>query len=423
MGGATSGARASWPFFPRHSPSTADRKEAPIQPPPLDVRLHESITELPQASWDALLAEDSSPFLEWAWLASLEEAGCISPKRGWLPRHIGVWRGDALVGAAPAYVKGNSEGEFVFDHQWAALSERLGAEYYPKLILAVPFTPATGDRVLAAKGESREAMRAIVADAATTIATTLGLSSAHVLFPRDEEARAFERRGFARRVGLQFQWKNRGYSTFDDFLGSFDSKRRHQLRRERRVVAEQGITIETKRGDEIDDEVLACAYRFYLSTVDRFMWGRRYLNERFFQLIRDRLARGRAGDLLRPKRASLEIVVARLGGRIVGGAVNIAKNGRLYGRYWGADEQLRFLHFAVCYYHSIDECIARGFEAFEPGGGGEHKVKRGFDPTATFSAHHLRDPRLDRIVREFLPREMEHVERIVRGEIEDDDEE
>ncbi len=383
----------------------------------IEVRLHARVAEIPAATWDALLPDDASPFLEHGWLDALEEAGCVAPDRGWLPRHIGVYDGGRLVAAAPAYVKGNSEGEFVFDHQWAGVAHRLGIDYYPKLILAVPFTPATGDRVLTAPGEDRAALVGLVAEAARAMIAQLGLSSAHMLFPRSDEAAVFEAHGFGRRLGLQFHWKNKGYSTYDDFLGSFASKRRHQLRRERRLVAEQGITLETRRGADVDEETLAFAYKCYLATVDKFTWGRRYLNEKFFRLAVERFA-GPRDDAWKPKRASFEVVVAKKDGRAIGGAVNVAKNGRLYGRYWGAEAEFPFLHFAVCYYHSIDECIARGFSTFEPGAGGEHKVARGFSPTATESAHAIADKRLDRIVRDFLPREREHIEKIVSGELE-----
>jgi predicted N-acyltransferase len=331
-----------------------------------------------------------------------------------------VWSGERLLAAAPAYLKGNSEGEFVFDWSWASVAERLGVEYYPKLVAAVPFTPATGERVLIAPGEDRAKMRALVADALALVAQELSLSSAHVLFPREDEASAFVDRGWALRCGVQFHWKNQGFRTYDDFLATFDSKRRHQLRRERRVLREQGIVVETRRGPQIDDATLAHAHRFYLATVDKFVWGRRYLNEQFFQLARDRFATERE-DVDNPKRAAIEVVLARKGDRVLGGAFNVAKGRRLYGRYWGADVNVPFLHFEVCYYHSIEQCIARGFEAFEPGAGGAHKASRGFAPTITRSVHRIHDRRLDRIVREFLPREQAHVEAVVRGEIEDDE--
>lgn len=375
----------------------------------LEVRLVERIADIPEAEWDGLLADDSSPFLEWAWLEALERAGCIAPERGWLARHVTVRRDGRLIAAAPAYAKGNSEGEFVFDHQWASFAERrLRLRYYPKLILAVPFTPATGDRVLVAPGEDRAVLRAAVADVVRSVADELELSSVHLLFPRDDEHAAFGDRGYIRRHGVQFHWANAGFSTFEDFLTTLPSKKRTQLRRERRGVREAGIVVETQRGAAIDDNVLACAYRWYLSTVEKFVWGRQYLNEAFFRLVRDRWA----------PRGRLEIVTAREGTRYIAGAINVRKGDRLYGRYWGADVDRPFLHFEVCYYHSIDEAIAQRLVAFEPGAGGEHKVVRGFKPTLTNSAHHFRDPRLAAAIADFCAREREHLEAVVRGEVE-----
>jgi predicted N-acyltransferase len=378
--------------------------------PRLELRLHERIADVPQAVWDALLLPDSSPFMEWAWLEALEQTGCVAASRGWLPRHLTLWRGDKLVAAAPAYIKGNSEGEFVFDHQWASVAMRLRVEYYPKLVISVPFTPVTGDRVLVAPGEDRTEMRAAIAELASAVIDQLELSSAHMLFPRQDELDAFEGRGWAPRLGVQFHWHNQGFAKFDDFLSSLGSKKKHQIKRERRKLAEQGIVVETVRGRDIDDRLLAHAFRCYLATVDKFAWGRRYLNKRFFGLIRDRWADDER----------LEIVVARIGDRPIAAAVNVAKHKRLYGRYWGCTEEHEFLHFEVCYYHSIEACIARGFEAFEPGAGGEHKARRGFRPTLTRSVHRIRDPRLDAIVRDYLPREAEYMRKVVGGELEDE---
>lgn len=385
----------------------------------LEVRLLDRIAEVPEATWNGLLAPDSSPFVEWAWLEALEQTGCVDAERGWLPRHLTVWRGDRLVAAVPAYIKGNSEGEFVFDHQWAAVAQRhFRVRWYPKLIFAVPFTPATGDRVLVGEGVDRDAIRALIAEVTPKIVEQLELSSAHLLFPRADEQEIFvtHPRGspsadtrWIRRHGVQYHWSNEGFRTFDDFLATLPSKKRTQIRRERRGVKDAGIVVETRRGDAIDEETIAAAYRFYLATVDKFVWGRRYLNERFFRLIRDRWAKDR-----------LEIVVAREGQKLIAGAINVRKDDRLYGRYWGADEDRPFLHFEVCFYHSIDEAIQQGIRVFEPGAGGEHKRARGFRPTLTHSAHYIRDARLRDTLADYCDREAEYLERVVRGEVEED---
>jgi hypothetical protein len=377
---------------------------------PLELRLLSSIDEVSAEAWDALLRDDSSPFVEHAYLSALEGSGCVDAQRGWAPRHVALFRGSTLVAAAPAFLKGNSEGEFVFDHAFAQAAQRLGVRWYPKLLCAIPFTPQVGDRVLVAKGEDRAATTALVADALRTIAFESKLSSAHVLFLEQAQAAAFEARGWALRSSVQFHFENRGYESFDDFLArgpAFDSKRRNQIRRERRRVIEDGITLETRRGGDVDDRTLELAYRCYLSTVDKFVWGRRYLNERFFARVRDAWA-GREAEPLRPRRGQLEIVIARAGGRPLAAAINYAKGGRLYGRHWGALEHRPLLHFEVCYYHSIDECIARGFSSFEPGVQGEEtKGPRGFLPVITTSAHVVRDARLDAAVRDYLSRERE----------------
>jgi hypothetical protein len=370
-----------------------------------EVRVVDDLRQVPAAAWDALLAGEpeasgaGSPFLEWRWLQALEEAGCVRPQDGWQPLHLLVYQGERLVAAAPAYLKGQSEGEFVFDWSWAELAERLGVAYYPKLILAVPFTPATGPRLLTHPDlpeAERAALRRLLASAAATLCEQLGASSLHVLFPPEEQAAALAGQGLLRRIGVQFHFRNRGYRDFDDFLSTFSAKRRHMIRRERREVERAGVVVETRRAPFSAEEV-AAMYQLYVRTVDKFVWGRRYLNERFFALVAERM----------PER--LELVIARHkdGGPILAGAINLVKGRRLYGRYWGqlAEPEIRYLHFEVCYYHSIEACIARGIEVFEPGAGGEHKLARGFLPAITHSAHHIRDRRLRGPIASFLRRE------------------
>ncbi len=364
----------------------------------IEVRAHASLSAIAEAEWDALDGA-SAPFLRWRWLDALERTGCVGGATGWHPHHLTFHEGGRLVAAAPAYLKENSEGEFVFDHAWAAAAERMGKAYYPKLVLASPFTPATAHKLLVARAADRPRLLPVLAEAIAKIVAAEQLSSAHVLFPPEAEAVALAEAGMAHRLGLQFQWRNDGYATYDDFLGRFGSKRRHQLRRERRAIEDQGVRIETLRGDAIGPDVLEAMYGFYTSTVDKFAWGRRYLRRELFEELGGRL------------RDDVEIVVARrsAGGAPIAGALNLAGDGVIYGRYWGAREDLPFLHFNVCYYHPIEECIARGVGAFEPGAGGEHKLARGFSPTVTHSAHLVTDRRLDAAVRDFLGREREAI--------------
>ncbi len=366
----------------------------------LELRLLERVRDVKQAEWDALVGDETSPFLEWTWLDCLEEAGCVGGENSaggtadrWLPRHLALFRDGKLVAAAPAYAKGSSEGEFVFDWSWADLADRMGIAYYPKVVLAVPFTPATGKRVLVASGEDRGAIVHAFATATRSWVEQAGLSSAHVLFPCEDEANEWVDAGFLHRAGVQFHWRNEGYKTFDDFLARFSSKKRHQLRRESGQAAKDGIVIETLPPSALTPDVVAAMFRFYASTVDKFFYGRRYLNARFFTLVAERFAH------------RLAWVVARRGDEMIAGAFNVKKGSRLYGRYWGAVTDESFLHFNVCYYHGIKQCIAEGLQVFEPGAGGEHKKARGFLPTMTHSAHWIADRRFRAIIAEFLGRE------------------
>ena len=369
------------------------------------MRVHGSMSEIPQAEWDRLLGADPPPFLLFSFLDALEKAGCVSPARGWLPTHLTLWEADRLVAAAPAYLKGHSEGEFVFDYGWAELAHRFRIDYYPKLLLAVPFTPATGPRVLVQDEADRERLTLALAGGVREVVATQSLSGAHALFLPLTQAEHFDRAGFVQRWGMQYQWHNQGYASFDEFLSVFSSKRRNQIRRERREMDRQGIRITTLRGEEISSEAIEAMHRFYRLTVDKFRWGRRYLNRDFFFDVCERM------------KNNVEIVLARNGaGSPIAGAFNLVGGNVLYGRYWGAIEERPFLHFNVCYYHSIEQCIARKIARFEPGADDEHKKTRGFTPTLTCSVHHLVDPRLRGVVRDYLKREREYMQRIVNGE-------
>jgi predicted N-acyltransferase len=364
----------------------------------LELHVIERISDVPSEAWDALVREDASPFVEHAWLACLEEAGCVGGRTAWQPRHLILYDGDKVIAAAPAYLKNNSEGEFVFDWSWADLANRFGVEYYPKLILAVPFTPATGHRVLWHPSRDRGETIAIFANAVRTITKELSLSGAHVLFPDPEEAALWGAAGFTVRAGVQYHWANQGFSTFEDFLATLPQKKRTQIRRERKQPAMDGVTIDTLSAEELlgadGAEIAKTMHGLYLTTVDKYFYGRRYLNRRFFDLVRRRFAH------------RLAWVVARARDRtIVASAFNVRKGSVLYGRYWGTNVELPFLHFNVCYYHGIDEAIRLGLGTFNPGAGGEHKRVRGFAPTITYSAHHLENAKLRAVIDAFVARE------------------
>jgi predicted N-acyltransferase len=351
--------------------------------------LAEGIAQVERSAWNALVG-DESPFLEWEWLASLEAAGCLGETKGWLPRPLLARDDSGLAAAIPLYVKGHSEGEFVFDFAWADAAHRAGISYYPKLLAGVPFTPVGGARILTRPGLVRSRWITGCANFLREICERNELSGVHANFCRVDEFEALREAGWLPRLGLQYHWMNRGYASFDEYLGELRSKRRNQVRRELRSIAAEGIEVETRVGDEIPDAWFGPMYRFYRHTIDHNPWGRPYLNEKLFELLAERF------------RSRLCFVVARRGDTLIGGAFNVQKGDALYGRYWGAIEPVRNLHFAVCYYAGIEHCIRTGLERFEPGAGGSYKQLRGFDAHPTRSAHYLSDPRLAEAVARYL---------------------
>ena len=370
---------------------------------PYSLRVLERVDEVPSGAWDTLLDADASPFVEHAWLDALEQTGCVGRETGWLPAHLSLWRGTELVAAAPTYLKAHSEGEFVFDWSWAEFADKLRIRYYPKLVVAVPFTPATGARVLVAPGEDRALATRCVAEAARRLCPEVDASGVHVLFPREAEAREWEKSGYLRRDGFQFHWTRGDATRFDDYLARFTSKQRNQIKRELRSVEEAGIVVETLAPHEHTIELARTMYELYQTTIENHRpWGRLYLKPRFFERVvercRDRLAWVVARDVRTRD--------------VLAGAFNLTKGGRLFGRYWGTRVQVPFLHFVVCYYAGVRYCIERGLDVFEPGAGGEHKRVRGFLPTLTHSAHWLSDARLRAALEPWLQRERAHVRAI-----------
>jgi uncharacterized protein len=361
-----------------------------------------SIGEIPAPAWNALCDTVHHPFTAHQWLEALEASGCVGAGTDWRPRHITLWRGNELVAVAPAYIKESSEGDFSRDWGWADAALRAGLSYYPKLVIGVPFTPVTGPRFLVHPGESVDECIPALLDAAHTLARDEGCTVLQVLYCLAGEARIAESCNWVRHIEFQYHWRNQDYQDFDHFLERFDSKRRNQLKRERRAAAEQGIAISTLRKDEIASDPLSWArlvHRLHRSTVDKLVWGRPYLNQAFYERLFTRFAN------------SLEVVTARRAGEIVAGAFNVATPTHLYGRYWGCLEEHRYLHFNVCYYHSIDECIRRGVRVFEGGAGGEHKLTRGFEPAETYSAHCFLDARLEAPLRAHIVQETEQRQR------------
>jgi uncharacterized protein len=364
----------------------------------------QSLADIPAAAWDACAAgEDAStkpgnPFVSHAFLLSLERSRSVGGRTGWQPRHLLVETAEGeLVGAAPCYVKSHSKGEYVFDHGWADAFERAGGDYYPKLQVAVPFTPVTGPRLLAKPGPLAAEVQTALADALAEISRASELSSAHVTFLTRPEWQALGARGYLQRTDQQFHWENAGYGSFEDFLGALNSRHRKTIRRERKEALAPGISIDWLTGSDLTESVWDAFFAFYMDTGSR-KWGRPYLNREFFSLIGAAMAE------------RILLVMAKRNGRYIAGAINFIGGGTLYGRNWGAIEHHPFLHFEVCYYQAIDYAIANKLQRVEAGAQGEHKLARGYLPHTTFSAHYIAHAGLRRAIDEYLRRERVYME-------------
>ena len=360
--------------------------------PPVTARVLAGIGEAPAAAWDAC-AGGGNPFVSHAFLAALEDSGSAAPEVGWAPHHLVVEdAGGVMVGAAPAYLKSHSYGEYVFDHAWADAFERAGGSYYPKLQVAVPFTPVTGPRLMVRAGSDPATVRRALIAGCVALARSAGVSSLHVTFPTEAEWRALGAAGFLLRTDRQFHWSNEGYGSFDDFLAQLASRKRKAVRRERRAARDAGLTIETLTGAAITPAHWDAFYRCYVATSER-KWGHPYLNRAFFEMLGDTMA------------DRVVLVLAANGGRIIAGALNLAGGDTLYGRNWGALERHPFLHFELCYYRAIEYAIERGLSHVEAGAQGPHKIARGYLPKITYSAHWIEHEGLRDAIAEYLDHE------------------
>lgn len=362
----------------------------------LQIRQHDSVIDIPPTQWSRLTTS-GNPFVTHAFLAALERNGCVGASIGWRPCFIGAWAGEALMGAVPLYIKDNSYGEFVFDWNWADAYRQFGGDYYPKLVVAVPYTPASGPRLLLADGAEDTVARALV-DAAITTAEEGGYSSLHWLFPPQEELPLLETAGMLRRVGVQYHWHNPGYRDFQDYLDALTAAKRKMVRRERRRVAEQGVEVRRRYGRELSDAEWRIVHGLYAEIYQR-KWGFPTLSEGFFREIGETM-----GD-------QIVLMLAYRDGRCVAGAIDFAGGGVLYGRHWGCFESYDSLHFELCYYQGIEFAIEQGLGRFEPGAQGEHKISRGFLPRFTWSAHWLAHPGFRRAVGRFVNAEAREMER------------
>ncbi len=362
----------------------------------LTVKILSKIAEVEREDWDRLLGE-GSPFSRWDWLDSLEKAGCVGQKSGWLPQHLIVQRGTRTVAGCPMYLKLHSMGEFVFDYEWAEVAHRLGISYYPKMLVGVPFTPVTGQRFLADRQEDRHELIQLLGRALAQIARENGISSVHVNFCLPDEEKALRELSFIPRNGLQFHWQNSGYSSFDDYLGAFRSDRRTKIKRERRELIDKGIVIRAIEGDEVTRAHLRTMFQLYKTHVDRLYYGRQYLTRDFFD------------EMARRFKPHLCLILAERDARIIAVTFNVRDTCALYGRYWGSFEDERFLHFNVCYYAAIDYCIRKGLSRFEAGAGGSFKQLRGLEPQPTVSMHYIVHEKFRRVVEQHLQQEREAI--------------
>lgn len=362
------------------------------------------IEEVDREMW-RMLEPPEFPFFDFEFLRALGHSGSIGRRSGWSPAYLVCKEGARLLGALCLYLKTDSYGEYIFDWEWARAYQQYGLSYYPKLVAAVPFTPATGPKLLLPPDvdvTTRARVTNALLEAAEDLGTEYRVSSSHALFLPEEELGEFMRRGFTVRHSLQFHWRNRDYETFSDYLGTLSGKRRRQILRERRQLEGEGLEILHLTGNALLPEHAALMHRFYLATLDG-KWGVPYLNRAFFD------------EVFKTMKDRTLLVLARdVAGLPLAGALFFLKDRSLFGRYWGAAQQRRNLHFELCYYQAIDFAIGRGINLLEAGAQGEHKLARGFLPALTYSAHKIRDPAFERAIREYIESEKQVLQRVMK---------
>lgn len=392
----------------------------------LRLRVISSLDQVPAAQWDACanpvcanpVVEGKSegphdgfeglrqsteaipynPFISHDFLYACEASGSATARTGWQPQHlIAEGPNDVILGVVPCYLKSHSRGEYVFDRGWAEAYERAGGNYYPKLQVCVPFTPATGRRLLVRPGPTAESIKAGLAAGLTELCRRHDASGVHVTFMPEDECRYLSGRSFLERTDQQFHWENDGYATFDAFLEALSARKRKTIKRERRDALANGITIHWLSGKDLTEEVWDAFFDFYMETGSR-KWGRPYLTREFYSLIGERMA------------DKVVLVMAKRAGKWIAGAINFVGSDTLFGRHWGCVEQHPFLHFEICYYQAIDYAITHNLKRVEAGAQGEHKLARGYLPNITYSAHYIADPGLRRAIADYLKRERAYVE-------------
>jgi predicted N-acyltransferase len=363
------------------------------------IRVLPSIGEIPTASWDACAGgTGANPFTRHAFLSALEASKSATARTGWQPQHLIAETADGnVIGVVPCYLKSHSRGEYVFDRGWAEAYEHAGGSYYPKLQVSVPFTPATGRRLMVAPGVDVDMTRAALARGLVELAKLRDASSVHITFMTEPEWRVLGACGFLLRTDQQFHWENHGFATFDDFLAALSSRKRKTIRRERRDALADGIEVVWLTGADLTEAAWNAFFAFYMETGSR-KWGRPYLTREFFSLIGQAMAN------------ETVLIMAKREGHFIAGAINFVGDDTLFGRHWGAIEHHPFLHFEICYYQAIEYAIAHRLGRVEAGAQGEHKLARGYLPNATYSAHYIADPRFRRAIDDYLKRERAYVE-------------
>jgi predicted N-acyltransferase len=361
--------------------------------PNYSVTWMQDIADIPQAEWNFLAKPLKTPFLEWEWLHNLEISGSATANTGWQPCHLSVWKERQLIAAAPLYIKSHSYGEFVFDQQWADLSHRLGMRYYPKLLGMAPFTPAVGYRFLIAPGEDEDDITELMIAAIDRFCDRNRLSGCHFLFVDPDWRGMLERQGFSSWLHHSYIWTNKGFESFEDYLGVFNANQRRNIRRERKAVTQAGLSLKTLVGEDIPHYLFPLIYRFYSNTCDKFYWGSKYLTRQFF-------------EQLYPHYRHRVVLVAAYRDekdeKPVGMSFCIRKEDALYGRYWGCFQEYDCLHFEACYYQPIEWGIHQGIQQFDPGAGGRHKQRRGFPATANYSLHRFYDGRMSHLLNHYI---------------------
>ena len=362
----------------------------------MEVKLIESMTEIDSSTWNHLTGTDY-PFLRHEFLLALEQSGCVSPQTGWQPRHMLVYDQNELVALMPLYLKHHSQGEYVFDFQWAQAYRQQRLAYYPKWLTSIPFTPCAGDRIVIKDAKDVSKITTLILAYLKQISEKKGISSWHCLFPQAQQAQNLHSAGLSLRYGVQFRWHNQNYRDFNDYLDVFSSAKRKQVKRERRRVAEQAIQFEHIEGPLISSSQWEVFIQFYQMTYLKHGMPP-YLNLAFFQQLAETMPE------------QLLLILAAKNHRYVGAALSLVGADTLYGRYWGCFEEYNGLHFEACYYRGLEYCIERGLKYFDSGAQGEHKIARGFEPVYTYSAHWVKDPRMAQAIDLFLKREQEAIE-------------